>query len=178
MKYLKFLILVLTLTSVYATSLNIEIPKEVKVGDEFNITLNVKNDQSIVGFECSVNVPHNLKITSFSGNQDIKKMAGKFYEEKMTNNSCIVKFVVFDNPLKSDFYVGRVTVKVLDYDNSTRIKIVSKGSDENGNKIDIFSGDVELKVKKENETSEKKGFLDMIAGFISSIIDVIKRLFG
>ena len=172
MKRLKFLALILALTSVYATSLDLEMPKEVKVGDEFNITINVKNNQSIVGFECSVNVPHNLKIINFSGNPKIKEMAGKYYQEKCSNNSCIVKFIVFENPLKTDFYVGKLTVKVLNYNNNTRIKTVLKGSDENGDSIDIFSGDVELKIKenKDKLQQEKKGIFEMI-------IDFIKRLF-
>ena len=126
-------------------------PSEVNVGEEFNITLNVKNNQPIVGFECSVTLPYNLKIVNFSGNSEIKKMAGKFYQEKITDNGCIVKFALFKNPITTDFYVGKITVKVLSYNNNTRIKIISKGADGEGNKIDIFSGDLKLKIKKENK---------------------------
>lgn len=171
-RYVKLLmLLIVTLTSVYATSLEIQMPKEVKVGDEFNITLNVKNNQSIAGFECNVYVPRNLKIIGFSGNETIKKMAKKFYEEKITNNSCLVKFAIFKNPIKTDFYVGRITVKVVGYDNNTKIRIISKGSDENGNRIDIYSGDIQLKIKKEikKEETKNESFLDMIINFLKKL---------
>jgi len=174
MKYLKFLILIFILSCVYATSLDIQMPSEVKVGEEFNITLNVKNNQPIAGFECSVTLPYNLKIINFSGNSEIKKMAGKFYQEKVTDNQYIVKFALFKNPITTDFYVGTITVKVLNYNNNTRIKIVSKGSDEEGNKIDIFSGDVQLNIKKEGNEKPK----DETKGILATIIDFIKRLFG
>jgi hypothetical protein len=163
-------VLIFTLTSVYATSLNVQIPGEVKVGDEFNITLNVGNNQPIAGFECNVRVPYNLKIVNFSGNEDIKNMAGKYYQEKITNNSCTVKFAVFDNPLKSDFYVGKITVKVLSYNNNTNIKISSKGSDEDGNGVNMFNGDVNVKIKEESIKSEKKGLLEMIIDFIKQLL--------
>ena len=176
MKYLKFLIFIFILSCVYATSLDIQMPKEVKVGDEFDIILNVKNNQSIAGFECSITLPYNLKIVNFSGNSEIKKMAGKFYQEKVTDNSCVIKFVLFENPITTDFYVGRITVKVLSYNDNTRIKIISKGSDEDGNKIDIFSGDIQLKIKKENNKEEKPK--NESKGILAAIIDFIKQLFG
>jgi hypothetical protein len=151
-------------------------PSEVNVGEEFNITLNVKNNQPIVGFECSVTLPYNLKIVNFSGNSEIKKMAGKFYQEKITDNGCIVKFAFFNNPITTDFHIGKITVKVLSYNNNTRIKIISKGADGEGNKIDIFSGDLKLKIKKENNEEEKSK--NETKGILSAIIDFIKRLFG
>ena len=175
MKYLKFLIFVFVLSCVYATSLDIQMPSEVKVGDEFDIILNVKNNQPIAGFECSITVPYNLKIVNFSGNSEIKKMAGKFYQEKITDNGCIVKFALFKNPITTDFYVGKITVKVLSYNDNTRIKIVSKGSDEEGNKIDIFSGYIQLKIKKENNSEEKS---KETKGILAAIIEFIKRLLG
>jgi hypothetical protein len=101
-------------------------------------------------------------------------MAGKFYQEKVTDNQYIVKFALFKNPITSDFYVGTITVKVLNYNNNTRIKIVSKGSDEEGNKIEVFSGDVQLNIKKEGNEKPK----DETKGILATIIDFIKQLFG
>jgi hypothetical protein len=171
MKYLKLIILLFTLTSVYAGGLNIQIPEDVKVGDEFNIALNVENNQSIVGFECEIRVPYNLKIVNFSGNDSIKKMAGKFYQERITNNSCTAKFVVFDNPIKSDFYAGNITVKVVKYNNNTHIKISSKCSDEDGNGVNVFDEDMKIKIKKEEiAKSEKKGILGIIIDFMKQLL--------
>jgi hypothetical protein len=173
-------IMLFIIGSVYATSLSIQMPKNVKVGDEFNITLNVKNDQPLAGFECNIETPDNLKIVSISGNKNIKKMAGKFYQEKVENGSCIIKFAVFDNTINSSFYAGNVTIKVLKYYNNTYIKIKSVGSDEEGHRINIYYNDIKLNISKDDNVV-KSGQTDTgtnTGGIIEQIINFIKRLLG
>ncbi len=182
---------ILLLPSVLAISenlnLNVDMPKEVSIGEDFTINLTVNVDNTnISGFECLIKVPgEGIKIMNISENEKIKKDAGQFYKLKKDNSSLFVSFATFGEPINSDFHLITIKAKALK-SGDMPISFEPKASDENGKGISINKEIINLKIIN-NESSEninnnigdkKNTNNNFLTSLINGIISFLGSIFG
>ncbi|MDK2986924.1 hypothetical protein [Methanothermococcus thermolithotrophicus] len=162
-------------------SLNVNMPNEVNKGDNFtiNIDVNVKN-KDISGFECTVKIPienvDNINITSITGNEEIKKEAGKFYEIKKKDSLVSIRFATFGTPLNSDFHLMTINAVALKEGNVS-FTFESIASDENGQRIPVDKKTTDLIIiDNNNKTVESSE--NFLSSIINAIMNFLKSILG
>ncbi|ENN95578.1 hypothetical protein J422_07077 [Methanocaldococcus villosus KIN24-T80] len=178
MKKIAIVMLFLLLTNLYAVNLKIDTPKNVKVGEEFNLTIDVINDKKISGFECFITIPKDkIKIISIEDNKTIKNKAGNFYFSNFSNSKAFVKFALFDKPINSNFRLLNLKLRAI-RSGDAKIIINAVASDDDGNCIFRENKEIEIKIiggNSEGNKSEKENFFDVL---LKTILNFIKLLFG
>ncbi|WP_292460628.1 cellulosome anchoring protein cohesin region [Methanothermococcus sp.] len=163
-------------------SLDINMPKKVNVGDNFtiNIDVNVNKNINISGFECTVRIPlqniGSVKITNVTGNEEIKKEAGKFYQIKYDNNTAFIKFATFEKPINSNFHLMTINAVPLKEGNiSFTFRPIA--SDENGYHIvpNPKIKTIYLMVVNNRDNNNSNILGKSNENFLSTIINAIKN---
>ncbi|ABR55709.1 cellulosome anchoring protein cohesin region [Methanococcus aeolicus Nankai-3] len=162
-------------SSAFASNVEVNCPSEVNVGDTFDIVITIKNNESLSGFECQVNVPDNLKIINVLENDDIRKKASNYYKNDFSDRNGIISFMLINEPMQSDFYLATIKVKVLKDSSNTTIHITPKAADKDANEIKMNNINLKLNVIDNiNDNSENNAN----EGIFSKIISFFKKLLG
>ena len=182
-----FMVLLLTqrVLALEDISLNIDIPKEVRVGENFKIDVYVNLSRNVSGFECKIDTPiyvvKYIKFTNATGNREIKEKAGEFYMLDLKNNSVFISFILFDKPLNSDFHLITVEGKALK-EGVVSIKFDAVVSDENGRAIRLSPITYNLEVVNSgqdiNEKTESGKESNIFSWIIEIILNFLKTIFG
>ncbi|HIC98221.1 MAG TPA: cellulosome anchoring protein cohesin region [Pyrodictiaceae archaeon] len=164
-------------------SLNVEMPKEVLLGENFTIEVYVNLSRNISGFECSIDVPvygsEYIRFVNATGNEEIKEKAGEFYRIELKNDSVFITFaILFDEPLNSDFYL--ITVKGITLkEGNVPIRFEGIASDEEGRAIRLPTVYYNLTIVGSDRDTEKGGGENNIFLWIIEIIsNLLRMLFG
>ncbi|MBW9220680.1 cellulosome anchoring protein cohesin region [Methanothermococcus sp. SCGC AD-155-M21] len=167
-------------------NLNIDMPKEVKVGENFTIGVNVNTDRNISGFEYRIETPmHGAKYIKFinaTENREIKEKAGEFYILNLKENSVFVSFALFDRPFNSDFHLITIKGKALNKGNLS-IRFIAVASDEDGRAIKLPPITYNLKVvgsdKDNNEkTDGEETGSNIFSRIVGAILNFLRMIFG
>lgn len=164
-------------------SLNVEMPKEVLLGENFTIEVYVNLSRNISGFECSIDVPiygsEYIRFVNATGNEEIKEKAGEFYRIELKNDSVFITFaILFDEPLNSDFYL--ITVKGMTLkEGNVPIRFKGIASDEEGRAIRLPTVYYNLTiVESDSDTEKGEGENNVFLWIIEIISNLLRMLFG
>jgi len=185
MKKVFYIIILLILTEVIFASediyLNIDMPKKIKVGNNFTIEVYVNLSKNISGFECSIDIPiygtEYIQFINVTGNEEIKEKADEFYKINLRNSSIFISFVLFDKPLNSDFHLLTVKGKALKEGNVT-IRFTAIASDEEGRAITLSPIVYNLEIVGNNQDNYKKTDETIFSWIIKIISNFLKIIFG
>jgi len=168
-------------------NLNIDMPKEVQVGENFTIDVNVNLNRNISGFECRIETPiygaKYIKFINATENREIKEKAGEFYMLNLKNNSVFVSFaILFDEPLNSDFHLITIKGKALNEGNLS-IRFIAVASDEDGRAIKPSPITYNLKIidnnqKNSEKTDDGETESNIFSRMVEAILNFLRIIFG
>lgn len=159
--------------------LNVDIPEEIEVGENFTVDVYVNLNRNISGFECSIDTSIHgtgrIQFINATEDEEIKKKAGNFYIVNLKNNSVFISFALFDKPINSDFHLITVKGKALKEGNLT-VRFTAVASDDEGRSIKIPPVTYNIEIvgnnQVNNENTDDGNILSWIIG------SILKILFG
>ncbi|MBW9221842.1 cellulosome anchoring protein cohesin region [Methanothermococcus sp. SCGC AD-155-C09] len=167
-------------------NLNVDTPKEVQVGENFTIDVNVNLNRNISGFECRIETPiygaKYIKFINATENREIKEKAGEFYMLNLKNNSVFVSFaILFDEPLNSDFHLITVKGKALNEGNLS-IRFIAVASDEDGRAIYLPITYYNLTIVGGNQDNDEKidnkKESNIFSKTLEALLNFLRMIFG
>ena len=157
-------------------NLNVNMPREIQIGENFTIDVNINLNRNISGFECSIETPINgakyVKFTNITENREIKERAGEFYMTNLKDNSVSISFALFDKPLNSDFHLITINGKALNEGNLS-IRFTAVASDEDGRAIKLSPITYNLEIVGDNRDSKKTDNEKTENSIFSKILEVL-----
>ncbi|ABR54045.1 hypothetical protein Mevan_0134 [Methanococcus vannielii SB] len=154
------------------TVLDVQMPKEVSLGDEFDILISLNSKKELSGFEFEFSIPSNSRdkyeIISVTDNAELRTLAGQFYETKYTKSSVKNWFILTEEPITGNHHILTVKVKTL-HPGTFQLNFKSTGADTEGNEVPITQVSKEITVSG-NLNSEDSKSENAISRFINYIL--------